>query len=64
MASSEAEEIKKQETLVRFSIISYKIRLRVRTYETRISNASTFSLIQGLPCSLQIRIRKLNESAC
>ena len=29
MATSEAEEIKKQETLVRFSIISYKTRLRV-----------------------------------
>ena len=29
MATSEAKEIKKQETLVRFSIISYKTRLRV-----------------------------------
>ena len=29
MATSEAKEIKKQETLVRFSIISYKNRLRV-----------------------------------
>ena len=29
MATSEAQEIKKQETLVRFSIISYKTRLRV-----------------------------------
>ena len=29
MATSEAEEIKKQEILVRFSIISYKTRLRV-----------------------------------
>ena len=28
MATSEAKEIKKQETLVRFSIISYKTRLR------------------------------------
>jgi len=30
MATSEAKEIKKQETLVRFSIISYKTRLRIR----------------------------------
>ena len=29
MATSEAKEIKKQETLVRFNIISYKTRLRV-----------------------------------
>ena len=29
MATSEAKEIKKQETLVRVSIISYKTRLRV-----------------------------------
>ena len=29
MVTSEAQEIKKQETLVRFSIISYKTRLRV-----------------------------------
>ena len=29
MGTSEAKEIKKQETLVRFSIISYKTRLRV-----------------------------------
>ena len=29
MATSEAKEIKKQETLVRFSIITYKTRLRV-----------------------------------
>ena len=29
MATSEAKEIKKQETPVRFSIISYKTRLRV-----------------------------------
>ena len=29
MATSEAKEMKKQETLVRFSIISYKTRLRV-----------------------------------
>ena len=29
MGTSEAQEIKKQETLVRFSIISYKTRLRV-----------------------------------
>ena len=29
MVISEAKEIKKQETLVRFSIISYKTRLRV-----------------------------------
>mgnify|MGYP007022691169 FL=1 len=29
MATSETKEIKKQETLVRFSIISYKTRLRV-----------------------------------
>ena len=29
---SEAKEIKKQETLVRFSIISYKTRLRVIGY--------------------------------
>ena len=29
MATSEAQEIKKQETLVRFSIISYKTRLSV-----------------------------------
>ena len=29
MATSEAQEIKKQEILVRFNIISYKIRLRV-----------------------------------
>ena len=29
MATSEAKEIKKQETLVRFSIISYNTRLRV-----------------------------------
>ena len=32
MATTEAQEIKKQETLVRFSIISYKTRLRVSTY--------------------------------
>ena len=30
MATSEAQEIKKQETLVRFNIISYKTRLRVQ----------------------------------
>ena len=29
MATSEAKEIKKQETLVRFNIISYKTRLRL-----------------------------------
>ena len=29
MVTSEAQEIKKQETLVRFSIISYKTRLSV-----------------------------------
>ena len=29
MVTSEAQEIKKQETIVRFSIISYKTRLRV-----------------------------------
>ena len=29
MVTSEAQEIKKQETLVRFSIVSYKTRLRV-----------------------------------
>ena len=29
MATSETKKIKKQETLVRFSIISYKTRLRV-----------------------------------
>ena len=29
MVTSEAQEIKKQETLVKFSIISYKTRLRV-----------------------------------
>ena len=33
MATSEAQEIKKQETLVRFSIISYKTRLRVFRYQ-------------------------------
>ena len=32
MATSEAKEIKKQETLVRFSIISYKTRLPVIGY--------------------------------
>ena len=31
MVTSEAQEIKKQEVLVRFSIISYKTRLRVFT---------------------------------
>ena len=31
MVTSEAQEIKKQETLVRFSIVSYKTRLRVCT---------------------------------
>ena len=30
MATGEAQEIKKQETLVRFNIISYKTRLRVQ----------------------------------
>jgi len=34
MATSEAKEIKKQETLVRFSIISYKTRLRVYNEKT------------------------------
>jgi len=29
MATSEAQEIEKQETLVRFSIISYKTRLSI-----------------------------------
>ena len=32
MATSEAKEIKKQETLVRFSIISYKTRLSVSNF--------------------------------
>ena len=34
MVTSEAQEIKKQETLVRFSIVSYKTRLRVLLQET------------------------------
>ena len=33
MATSEAQEIKKQETLVNFSIISYKARLRVSGFD-------------------------------
>ena len=33
MTTREAQEIKKQETLVRFGIISYKTRLRVCNYE-------------------------------
>ena len=32
MATSEAKEIKKQETLVRFSIISYQTSLRVISF--------------------------------
>ena len=47
MATSEAKEIKKQEILVRFSIISYKTRLRVPQYLPSIerhltSNSSNF----------------------
>ena len=37
MATSEAKEIKKQETLVRFSIISYKTRLRVEKDENNVA---------------------------
>ena len=47
MATSEAKEIKKQETLVRFSIISYKTRLRVAAiYIGR--NQSSINSIVGL----------------
>ena len=38
MATSEAKEIKKQETLVRFSIISYKTRLRVTDLTLQFRN--------------------------
>ena len=36
MATSGAQEIKKQEALVSFSIISYKTRLRVSTFYTSV----------------------------
>ena len=37
MVTSEAQEIKKQEVLVRFSIISYKTRLSVIISDTKIT---------------------------
>ena len=36
MATSEAQEIKKQEALVSFSVISYKTRLRVGELMTNL----------------------------
>ena len=42
MATSEAKEIKKQETLVRFSIISYKTRLRVNKEVEKDFSTSNF----------------------
>ena len=49
MATSEAKEIKKQETLVRFSIISYKTRLRVLeiglSYINFLKTQTKFSLV-------------------
>ena len=45
MATSEAKEIKKQETLVRFSIISYKTRLRVK--------AVKYTKVMLVSCKLQ-----------
>ena len=45
MATSEAKEIKKQKTLVRFSIISYKTRLRVVAGDT-LSYLSIISKFQ------------------
>ena len=44
MATSEAKEIKKQEILVRFSIISYKNRLRVKNGPKNLKNVSPENL--------------------
>ena len=45
MATSEAQEIKKQETLVRFSIISYKTRLRVEQLPKAKTNIGVGSVV-------------------
>ena len=64
MATSEAKEIKKQETLVRFSIISYKTRLRVqvhgtskKSFENRICQSTPYMLhvLYGMSCSFGTR---------
>ena len=49
MATSEAKEIKKQETLVRFSIISYKTRLRVYVAHFVIKTFYKFDQENDLP---------------
>ena len=47
MATSEAKEIKKQEILVRFSIISYKTRLRVYRISANSFRESVMPLVGG-----------------
>ena len=54
MATSEAKEIKKQETLVRFSIISYKTRLRVtKSFKSDYDPVFTLSNIGWIRPSMQ-----------
>ena len=56
MATSEAKEIKKQETLVRFSIISYKTRLRVvYSYIECISSKNDQFVIEKFANCYQIK---------
>ena len=60
MATSEAMEIKKQETLVRFIIISYTTRLRVDLlpypYQKGFKNFLILSMIVIFPLSIPSRI--------
>ena len=58
MATSETKKIKKQETLVRFSIISYKTRLRVAgVVSFRISLGGPNASV--LPSSISIELSSL-----
>ena len=56
MVTSESQEIKKQETLVRFSIISYKTRLSVET--VLIEESLNYDYLSNLLLILKENCRK------
>ena len=62
MATSKAKEIKKQETLVRFSIISYKTRLRVRAPSTLDFKGLDMRNLQYGPRSCQKSCSKVTKT--